>query len=66
MDEGFLERVWEYREAMLFPRLFGGVSRGNFVVPYDMFAKTFGQNATPKYAPDTGRAQADPPNLYIS
>lgn len=43
MDEGFLERVWEYREATLFPRLFGGVSRGIFVVPYDMFATTFGQ-----------------------
>lgn len=43
MEEGLLERVWEYRETTLYPRLFGSVSRGIFVIPYDMFAKTFGQ-----------------------
>jgi hypothetical protein len=31
MDEGLLERVWEYREDTLYPRLFGSVSRGIFV-----------------------------------
>lgn len=65
MDERFLERVWEYREATLYPRLFGGVSRGIFVVPYDMFAKTFGQtNVDPRwlhygifeYAPTSDRS----------
>jgi Suppressor of fused protein (SUFU) len=41
--EGFLERVWEYREETLFPRLFGNTSRGIFVIPHDMFIKTFAQ-----------------------
>lgn len=65
MDEGLLERVWEYREAALYPRLFGSVSRGIFVIPYDLFAKTFGQaDVDPRwlhygvfeYAPTPGRS----------
>jgi len=43
MDEGLLARVWEYREEKLYPALFGSVRRGIFVIPYDMFNKTFGQ-----------------------
>lgn len=65
MDDNLLERVWEYRETKLFPRLFGNVSRGIFVVPYEMFANTFGQtDVDPRwlhygvieYAPTSGRS----------
>ena len=43
MADDLLERVWEYRESSLYPRLFGSESRGIFVIPYDLFSKTFGQ-----------------------
>ena len=43
MVDDWLERVWEYRESTLYPRLFGSISRGIFVIPYELFAKTFGQ-----------------------
>lgn len=43
MDDDLLERVWEYREQTLYPRLFGSSSRGIFVIPYEMFSRTFGQ-----------------------
>jgi hypothetical protein len=43
VDEGLLERVWKYREETLYRRLFGDVVRGIFVIPYEMFAKTFSQ-----------------------
>jgi hypothetical protein len=65
MDEDLLKRVWEHRESTLYPRLFGSVSRGIFVIPHDMFAKTFGQaDVDPRwlhygvfeYAPTPGRS----------
>lgn len=43
MDEGLLERVWGYRETTLYPQLFGNVSSRIYVIPYEMFAETFGQ-----------------------
>lgn len=43
MGESLLERVWQHREESLYPSLFGGVSRGIFVVPLDSFSTTFGQ-----------------------
>jgi hypothetical protein len=44
VDDGLLERVWEYREVTLYPELFGQVSRGIFVIPHELFARTFGQS----------------------
>jgi|SRR6185437_11104229 len=43
MDEGLFERIWEYREETLYRRLFGDAARGIFVIPHEMFAKTFSQ-----------------------
>ena len=43
MDGGLLERVWEYREEILYRRLFGDAARGIFAIPYEMFAETFSQ-----------------------
>lgn len=43
MDDGLFERVWEYREETLYPQLFGDARRGIFVIPHELFAKTFGQ-----------------------
>lgn len=43
MDDGLFERVWEYREETLYPQLFGDAGRGIFVIPHELFAKTFGQ-----------------------
>ncbi len=39
-----LEEVWEHREEHLFPRLFGGVRRGIFPLPMELFTETFGQS----------------------
>jgi len=43
MNEGLLERVWEYREETLYPHLFGDIARGIFVIPHEMFFNTFAQ-----------------------
>ena len=43
MDKTLLERVWEYREEVLYPTLFGSGVRGIFPIPYDLFATTFTQ-----------------------
>lgn len=71
MDKGLLECVWEYREETLYRRLFGDVARGIFVIPYEMFAKTFSQtDVDPRwlhygafeYAPTSAR----PSWLYVT
>lgn len=38
-----LEEVWAYREDVLYPRLFGELSRGIFVLDAELFEGTFGQ-----------------------
>lgn len=38
-----LELVWEHREEVVYPGLFGQVSRGVFALSADIFADTFGQ-----------------------
>jgi hypothetical protein len=40
-----LEEVWEQREEVVYPRLFGPKARGIFVLDFDLFAKTFKQNS---------------------
>lgn len=39
----WFERVWTYREEVLYPSLFGGVSRGIFTVPPEMITGPFKQ-----------------------
>lgn len=39
-----LESVWTEREDVIYPKLFGSVSRGIFVLSIEMFAQTFGQS----------------------
>lgn len=39
-----LEAVWEQREAAVYPRLFGPLSRGTFVLSAELFAEVFGQS----------------------
>jgi len=36
-----LEEVWEQREEVVYPRLFGPKERGIFVLDFDIFLKTF-------------------------
>jgi hypothetical protein len=38
-----LEKVWEYREEVLYPALFGKVSRGIFPLEAETFTRLFGQ-----------------------
>ena len=45
-----LEEVWEHREEQLYPRLFGGVRRGIFLLPLELFTETFEQsNVDPRW-----------------
>lgn len=39
----WFERVWAYREDVLYPSLFGSESRGIFPIPAEMLTGTFGQ-----------------------
>jgi hypothetical protein len=39
-----LEAVWEQREAVVYPELFGRASRGIFPLSFDLFAEVFGQS----------------------
>jgi len=43
MTASSLETVWEHREEVLYPSLFGQVSRGIFLLPADLFTDDFGQ-----------------------
>ncbi len=45
MTENPLEQVWEHREEVIYPDLFGAKSNGIFVVEAEMFQKTFQQSA---------------------
>ena len=40
-----LEEVWEHREEVIYPRLFGRKARGIFVLDFDLFANTFKQQS---------------------
>jgi len=40
-----LEEVWEHREEVVYPRLFGPKARGIFVLDFDLFLKTFKQES---------------------
>lgn len=40
-----LEEVWEQREEVVYPRLFGPKARGIFVLDIDLFLKTFKQES---------------------
>jgi hypothetical protein len=40
-----LEDVWEHREEVIYPRLFGPKARGIFVLDFDLFANTFKQQS---------------------
>jgi hypothetical protein len=45
-----LESVWEQREEVIYPHLFGDKLRGIFVLEPDLFLKTFGQdNVDPRW-----------------
>lgn len=45
-----LEAVWEHREEVLYPRLFGPKARGIFVLDFELFANTFRQeNVDPRW-----------------
>jgi|SRR5579863_3113659 len=41
----WFERVWKHREEVLYPSLFGDVSRGIFTVPAEMITGTFQQES---------------------
>lgn len=41
IEDGMIERVWEYREEELYPSLFGPESEGIFALTGDMFLKNF-------------------------
>ncbi|WP_167595121.1 suppressor of fused domain protein [Collimonas pratensis] len=40
-----LEKVWEYREEQLYPRLFGQPGRGIFPLDLELFSEVFGNQA---------------------
>lgn len=40
-----LEDVWEHREEVIYPRLFGPKARGIFVLEFDLFTNTFKQES---------------------
>lgn len=40
-----LEEVWEHREEVIYPRLFGPKLRGIFVLEFDLFTNTFKQES---------------------
>jgi Suppressor of fused protein (SUFU) len=45
-----LEDVWEHREEVIYPRLFGSKARGIFVLDFDLFTNTFKQeNVDPRW-----------------
>lgn len=45
-----LEDVWEHREEIIYPRLFGPKTRGTFVLDFDLFTNTFKQeNVDPRW-----------------
>ena len=45
-----LEAVWEHREEIIYPRLFGPHARGVFLLDFDLFTKTFKQeNVDPRW-----------------
>jgi Suppressor of fused protein (SUFU) len=44
-SENWLERVWEYREDVLYPSLFGETHKGIFTIPAEMFKDTFKQES---------------------
>ena len=41
----WFEKVWEYREVVLYPSLFGKESRGIFPIPADMITGMFKQES---------------------
>lgn len=41
--ENTLEGVWEHREELIYPQLFGPTSRGIFVLDRELFTNTFNQ-----------------------
>jgi hypothetical protein len=43
--EKLLEEVWEHREEVIYPDLFGAKSNGIFVVKTEMFQKAFQQSS---------------------
>jgi hypothetical protein len=45
MMKSALEEVWEQREEVVYPRLFGPKARGIFVLDIDLFLKTFKQES---------------------
>jgi hypothetical protein len=44
-DENWFERIWEHREEVLYPSLFGKQSRGIFPIPAEMITGTFKQES---------------------
>jgi len=40
-----LERIWEYREETIYPKLFGTHRRGTFVLSFELFRNVFSQEA---------------------
>jgi hypothetical protein len=66
-----LESVWTQREELIYPQLFGPLSRGVFPLDYDLFSKRLGQSSVDprwlhhgvlEYAPTNRR----PSWLYVT
>lgn len=48
-SRGLLETVWEYREEVLYRKLFGGTGPGIYPLAVDTFSETFGKTCDPRW-----------------
>jgi hypothetical protein len=63
MPDDVLERVWEYREEVLYRKLFSDLGHGIYPIPAAVFSEVFAQNPDPRWLhvgvfacpPSTGR-----------